>query len=383
MDGAAILAAVRAMVPSVRERSGEIESGRRVPDDLVDAMKAAGVFRMAMPRSWGGPEADLWTQVQIVEALAEADGSVGWYAMIGSDGGYYSGFLDDATGRALWPDLDAVTAGFITPVGRAVVDGDDYVVSGRWTFGSAGLHSRLLASGCIVVDGDQLRMGDDGMPDLIVALLPTDACEIHDTWHTAGLRGTASNDYSVEGYRVPARHTFRLLFGAPVRPGGGIYGANNLFLANMAGVPLGLAARAVDELRTVVATKRSPSGQALVDSPAATAAMARIEVALAAARGLVRDVMADVQQTLDGGETLSPHQRAMFRGCLIHAAETAKTVATEAFTVAGGGAVYAKNPFERILRDALTAGQHVVFQADVWSDAGRLLVGADPLGPLV
>jgi len=54
-------------------------------------------------------------QVRIVEALARIDGALGWYAMIGSDGGFYSAFLDDAVGRAMWPDLDLITAGFITP----------------------------------------------------------------------------------------------------------------------------------------------------------------------------------------------------------------------------------------------------------------------------
>ena len=29
--------------------------------------------------------------------------------MIGSDGGFFSAFLDDAVGRSLYPDLDLVT----------------------------------------------------------------------------------------------------------------------------------------------------------------------------------------------------------------------------------------------------------------------------------
>ena len=382
MDSEAILTAVQALAPTLRDRVDEIEAQRRVPDDIVAAMQAAGVFRMSMPTSWGGPELDLWSQVEVVEALAKVDGSLGWYAMIGSDGGFYTSFLDDEVGRRLWPDLDAVSAGFITPVGTAVADGDSYVVSGRWAFGSAGRHSTWLASGCIVLDDGELRMGDNGLPELLIALLPTDACEIHDTWHTTGLRGTASNDYSVAELRVPTERTFKLLFGAPIREGA-IYGAGNLFLANMAGVPLGLAARAIDELRTVVTTKRSPSGQAMSEVPEALAAIAKAELQLAAARALVRETLQDVQTTLAANEPLSDRQRALFRGCLVHASDTGREIALSAFRNGGGSAVYAKNPFDRILRDALTAGQHYVFSTSVIEDCGRLLLGLRPLGPLM
>ena len=60
---------------------------------------------------------DIRTQVEIIEELSAADGSAGWCAMIGSDGGFYSAALDDAAARELYPDLDAVTAGWIVPAG--------------------------------------------------------------------------------------------------------------------------------------------------------------------------------------------------------------------------------------------------------------------------
>ena len=40
-------------------------------------MKEGGVFGMAMPGAWGGPELDPLTQIRVIGALAMADGSVG------------------------------------------------------------------------------------------------------------------------------------------------------------------------------------------------------------------------------------------------------------------------------------------------------------------
>jgi alkylation response protein AidB-like acyl-CoA dehydrogenase len=50
------LDAVRELAPKIRAASDEIEQGRRLPLYIVEQMQRAGVFRMAMPRAWGGPE---------------------------------------------------------------------------------------------------------------------------------------------------------------------------------------------------------------------------------------------------------------------------------------------------------------------------------------
>jgi alkylation response protein AidB-like acyl-CoA dehydrogenase len=59
---------------------------------IAAVMKDAGVFGMAMPCVWGGPELDPLTQFRVIEVLAIADSSVGWCAMIGWDGGYVTAY---------------------------------------------------------------------------------------------------------------------------------------------------------------------------------------------------------------------------------------------------------------------------------------------------
>ena len=110
MESADIFANVEQLLPEIRRRSPEIAAERRLPRDLVADLKAAGVFRIAAPREWGGPEMSMPDQLRLLERLAHADGSVGWCVMIGCDLGYYSSFLDDTAARALWPDIDMVTA---------------------------------------------------------------------------------------------------------------------------------------------------------------------------------------------------------------------------------------------------------------------------------
>ena len=55
-DDSQILHAAIALAPQIRSASEEIEQDRRISPSLAAAMKGAGIFGMAMPRAWGGPE---------------------------------------------------------------------------------------------------------------------------------------------------------------------------------------------------------------------------------------------------------------------------------------------------------------------------------------
>src|SRR5262245_55638927 len=74
-DGQAILANARTVAPLLAEESTPSERDRRLTRRAVDALRSTGVFRMSMPRAWGGPELDICNQVVILEELAAADGS--------------------------------------------------------------------------------------------------------------------------------------------------------------------------------------------------------------------------------------------------------------------------------------------------------------------
>ena len=203
-----ILHAAIALAPAIRALGDEIEQGRRIPASVVHAMKDAGIFGMPMPRAWGGPELDPLTQFRVLEALAMADGSVGWCAMINCDGGYITAFLHDDVGRAMYPDLQAGTAAAATPTGQALRVPGGYRVSGRFPFASGCQHCDWVWVGCVVVaDGKPLE-DSHGVPETRQCLVRLAQCEILDTWYTTGLRGTGSHDLLVKEVFVEAAHTF-------------------------------------------------------------------------------------------------------------------------------------------------------------------------------
>ena len=147
MSVSEICANARALSGYLREKATEIEEARRLPAEVVARVREAGLFRLTMPKIWGGPEFSTIEQVEIIEEVSRANSAVGWCVMIGCDSGIYSGFLDDAAGRKLYPHLDMSTAGWVWPAGRADrVDGG-YRVSGQWMFGSGITHADVVSAG--------------------------------------------------------------------------------------------------------------------------------------------------------------------------------------------------------------------------------------------
>ena len=83
-EAAGLRAAIDEMAPELAARAAEIESARRVPADIVDRLRQIGLFRTLLPRSHGGLALSVPEVLPLIEAVATADGSVGWVAMIGT-----------------------------------------------------------------------------------------------------------------------------------------------------------------------------------------------------------------------------------------------------------------------------------------------------------
>jgi alkylation response protein AidB-like acyl-CoA dehydrogenase len=163
-DDSPILHAVIALGPKILASGEEIEKERRIPASIVHALKDAGVFGMAMPRAWGGSELDPLTQFRVLEALAMADGSVGWCAMINCDGGYITAFLNQEIARSMYPDLQTGTAAAATPTGQAKQVAGGYRVSGRFPFASGCHHCEWVWLGCVVMADGAPVTDPNGVP---------------------------------------------------------------------------------------------------------------------------------------------------------------------------------------------------------------------------
>jgi alkylation response protein AidB-like acyl-CoA dehydrogenase len=169
------------LTEQIKAASDASEAERRLPSSVATAMQEAGVFGMVMPRAWGGPQLDPLMQVRVIEALAMADGSAGWCAMIGCDSGYVSAFLDQSVARAMYPDRLVATGAAATTTGEARRAQGGFRVNGRFPFVSGCHHSEWAWLGCTAIEDGVLRVDDNGVPQTRQCFLHLSECEILDT----------------------------------------------------------------------------------------------------------------------------------------------------------------------------------------------------------
>ena len=379
-DGAKeIKANVQIIAEEIRDRdlASEFDQLRKLPVDIVEKLRQAGVFRMNMPKSWGGPELSPMDQVEVIETLSWGDASVGWCSFIWTDSGIYSGYLDDDTARKLYPELDMAQSGWVYPGGTAEEVEGGYELTGHWIFGSGSNHCDRLAAGFLVVkDGVPVIDEETGAPRPKVALARPEQFQILDTWFTMGLKGTGSTDYVTEKLFVPAEHTFTL--GGKAKREGAIWARPDHFLRKMSGVPLGVARDSLDRAIALLADKVDRrSGSAYKDQPIVQQTIAEAEGKLGAARAYVFESLRNQWEKLQAGETPSDRERAAVMISRQQAFQTGRQVCQMMFDLIGGEAIYSRAGFERQLRDMNTGCQHIVAQAKTLQAPGALLLGSD------
>lgn len=379
-QGPAILAAAEALVPLVREHADQIEAQRRIPPQVITAMRAAGIFRMTAPRDWGGPELDPMMQFKVLETISAADGSTGWCAYTGATSGYFACYLDPSVARRMFADLDTATAGNPMPGGRAEVVEGGYRITGRWGFGSGVNHAAWVVGGCSIYENGAPVLEADGIPKSIMAFFAAEQIRIVENWNATGLRGTGSHDYEVSEAFVPRERTFNL-FSSPVRQAGPLYALRSMILFNHAGVIVGIARGALEAFKEFAISKATPWGR-LSDQEYAQSALARGEALVGSARCYCLETMTDVYRTLAAGEALSLRQRALYRLAITHVHRVAVEAVDVMFNAAGASAVRMPGRLERTFRDVHTANQHMVASPRTYAITGMMLLGGPPNDPL-
>lgn len=182
----------------LRSSAKEIDENRRVPDHVIEALKDAGLFRLSVPKRYGGHQADIRTMIDVAATLAEGDGSTAWVVTLISAVGIGVGMLPErAQDDVYGADPDARVAGVFSPRGETVRVEGGYRVKGTWYYGSGSLHSTWVMVGFPLVDEAGATI------DFGIGLIPRADYVSQDTWFVTGMRGSGSNAIVVEDAFVP------------------------------------------------------------------------------------------------------------------------------------------------------------------------------------
>jgi alkylation response protein AidB-like acyl-CoA dehydrogenase len=378
---ATLIAEAERLIPWLREQSAAIEAKRRLTLEVHAALIDAGFYRITMPETFSNVgEGTLSEVMRILETLARGDASTAWsvWAALGTPA--MSAFIGEEGTREMFSGRDACVVGSIAAMGRAVAVDGGYRVSGHWPFLSGICQATYAGGTCFVFDGDSQRTGPDGQPLVIIPTFPIDDCVVIDIWNTTGLRGTGSNDITVEDLFVPTNRVAD--FSNPPRPGLSLLhylhidNAANVTVSAMA---LGIASVALEAFRELGVSKRRISGELLAETPGAKIALAHAEVRFAQARGYLYETADLVWEDAVTGNL--PGDSWLPRTSLASTAavDAAVEIVSSLYRAAGTSAIFASRVFDRCLRDIYTLAAHKTVQRDNYLLYGGATFAAEPI----
>src|SRR5579859_1606256 len=354
-----------ALIPIIAEAAARTEAGRRLDDTVLAALHRDGLFRILAPRWLGGGEAAPSEFVEVVEALARADASTAWCLCQMGVCAIAAVYLAPEVAREIFAEPHAAIAWGTTRDATATLSDGGYRVSGTWEFGSGCHHATWLGGHCPIVGADgSALVGEDGQPLDRTVLFPRSSAEITDVWRVLGLRGTGSDQYSLDGLFVPDRHSVltisrwpdagRLRLAAPYR-----FSVNSLYAPGFAAVALGNA-RGLFDAFVDLAGRKTPMwrGKTLGHGANVQAVVAEADVRLHAARVYLLDTLRRLEADAMTQGGLSVDQRMSLRAASTFAIRDATRIAEALFALAGATAIFDGGEIERRFRDAHAISQH-------------------------
>ena len=364
---------IKAVCARAAGESEATETARQLSHELARALAGAGFFSMFVPASLGGAQLSPPEAMTRLSYLAYHDAASAWVSMIGATTALGAAYIDGTIGRDMFGTRERITCGIFAPNGRAMRDGDYYIVSGRWAWASGSANADYIGLGCMTLDH-----ADDEPSGKKIRLLmvPRDEIIFHDTWHTMGLCGTSSGDVELDNVRVPVAHSYSLATDTPWADGA-LYQMPYfaLLAAGVAAVALGNARAALDDVIKLATAKTAQGhGRILAERSGVQAALAQAEAEWRAAHALYETTLDACWQAAQDNN-IEPEMKADLRLASTHAVRSCAEVVRRAHDIAGGTSVYKQSTIERRLRDAQTMTQHMITNATTYEMTGRVLLG--------
>jgi alkylation response protein AidB-like acyl-CoA dehydrogenase len=379
--GAELIGRARELIPLLDRHGDRIEREQRIPDEVLDALHDARLFRLLIPRSCDGEEVEPAIHFQVLEAIAQGDASVAWCMGQGSGVSMTAAYVKPDVARAVFGDRRAVAAcGPNNPKAPAIACDGGYRLTGEWGFASGSPHATWLLGHATACEPDGTpRRGPDGkLPELLSLIFPKSSAAMNDDWNVMGLKGTGSVSYSVRDLFVPADFTFTRETDADRREQGPLYRFSmfNMFGIGFSGTALGIARRALDDFIKLAITKKPYAATTvLADNNHIQSQVGLSEARLQSSRTYVIETYRRLYREVAQGHRFTPEMRIANRIVTCYAIQQAREVMNFVYHSAGATAIFESNPFERRFRDLNTVTQQGQGAYSNFESLGQVLMG--------
>ena len=339
------------LVPGLRARAGLAEELRRLPAETVADLLASGLYRIGVPRRFGGLDVGYGLALDVAAELGRGCAAAAWCYCLWTAHAWLVGYWPRAAQEEVFGDGPDVLCSSSLNTGKsecAAAPGG-YRLSGRWEF----------SSGCDFAGW--MMLGIPGAGPRSWALLPRADWRIADTWFVSGLRGSGSKDVVVDGAFVPQHRVLDVTTaGDGDWSGWELHGQARyrapipaLLGWDLAAPMVGMAQGMLDEFTERLRGTSGPGRTA--ESAAVQLRLSQAAAETDAARAVLGRDVGEILRKAAAGERFTPLERARFRRDKAFVAQLCWQAVDRLFGLSGGHALFDSDPMQRLHRDAQAA----------------------------
>ncbi|WP_410655414.1 acyl-CoA dehydrogenase family protein [Amycolatopsis sp. lyj-112] len=197
---AVLIERAKAIASTLVARQAETEKRTYYAEDTHRAFQEAGLYRITVPKRYGGYEFGFETFLQIVTILTRACASTGWMYCLGAAHSLFVGSMFGEKAQAeIFSGGDFIAPLVNAPQGtaRRAADGG-WILDGVWRYCSGAPYATHLIGNAVIA-------GDDGGPSRpLLFIAPRDQWERLDDWGgQLGLKGSGSHSIRISGGHIP------------------------------------------------------------------------------------------------------------------------------------------------------------------------------------
>jgi len=347
----------RASLNKIRQEAPQAIQEKKLNQNQLNLIYEKEWLRLFIPKRYRGLEMDLPQALQILEALAYADGSLGWTVNLGAGANLFAAYIRPSLSEQIFTDPRACIAGSGAMGGSATPEENGYRVQGQWKYGSGSSHATAFTANCKLPHNGKAS----DLPSFHSFVFFPNEVEIKNTWDSYGLQATASHDFAVKERWLPDERTFSLLKPSPYEDGP-LYRFPFMQFGELTTCLqlTGMALHFLDGARELMMQKKSMTGEDLKDNMKVQDTLAQSEAGLESARAWLYVLVQEAWQQCKAGDTPSDGMLRKISLAVKHAAQTARESAEKVYPLTGMTVLSPGTELNRCWRDLHTASQHVL-----------------------
>jgi len=369
---------VQSLLPDIAKSQKPSEESRQLSPDVVDKLRAAGLFGIVMPRNLGGSELGFADLVRVTAEIGATSGSAAWIFGVLAGHSWLINLFPEQAQREIMGDPTTLIGTVFRLGGNVVEEDDGYRLSG-----GSGMFCSGIDYATWVIIGNAVKKADGSIEPRFF-IVPKSDIEVVDDWFTMGMRATGSRSIKIDNVFIPAYRSCSLAdMLAGSTPGarlhdGAIYRMpfSNLAPFSIVGAPLGMAKGMVQTFADHIGRKLSTASPLEIAEQSATLArIAEVGAEIDAALALVISDAEMIDRAKDPAD-ISALQNAQIPRNWAWAVQRARHAANRIFEASGGTAIYNDSTMQSMFRDINSSAQHFAFTWDrAMTSYGRIAAG--------